>query len=247
VKILKKEKSKMFNVIVFLVFILPFITLLLTLYTSYLKYQMKNLSLEINDLRSEFVYATPTTNDYVSDLVLPVMKIISPGSAYKITDMNIYNLTKNSLTTFMEYNNGAVKVFDNEDDAFQEALKAYENNLPYFLFSYNQKFYLYRSDYTSDNNIQKLYTIQIYLFTTSGNANINAIPLRNAGYPAYIYNGKYPTSKEDYYSICIGLFDNLNDLRTYSENIDENNVFDIIGLSIKDRFGKAIYFEGNDE
>ena len=123
---------------------------------------------------------------------------------------------------------------------------ALDNDIPYFIFQNEDKYYLYRSDYSleGEDKEQYLFSIQIYLYTTPAPAMFPTMALRQGGIPAFVFNGKFQQSNEDYWAILVGLFDDYNEAQTYLKNMDEDLVFELTGLSIADRFTKGIYFSG---
>ncbi|MBL5982216.1 hypothetical protein NAAC61_09530 [Petrotoga sp. 8T1HF07.NaAc.6.1] len=250
---MKKNNPRWFTVILILVFILPLITFALTTYTIYLKNQMKNLELKIEELDNNQLNTLnevePNSPSVVlEDLVLPQIEIGNTMArvSYNIQELDYQVLLENSVTMLKPYNEGAVKVFYNQREVFEEALYALNNNIPYFVFQNGDKYYLYRSDYSleGEEEEQYLFSIQIYLYTTPAPAMFPTMALRQGGIPAFVFNGKFQQSNEDYWAILVGLFDDYNEAQTYLRNMDEDLVFDLTGLSIADRFTKGIYFSG---
>jgi hypothetical protein len=250
---MKKNNSRWFTVILILVFILPLITFALTTYTLYLKSQMNNLKLKIEELDNtqvnipNEVESTPQSA-VLEDLVLPQIEIgnTMAKASYNIQELDYQQLLNNSITMLKPYNKGAVKIFYDQREVFEEALYALNNDISYFLFQNGDKYYLYRSDYSleGEGEEQYLFSIQIYLYTTPAPAMFPTMALRQGGIPAFVFNGKFQQSNEDYWAILVGLFDDYNEAQTYLKNMDEELVFDLTGLSIADRFTKGIYFTG---
>ncbi|PNR89357.1 hypothetical protein X925_03160 [Petrotoga sp. 9T1HF07.CasAA.8.2] len=248
-----KNNSPWFSVILILVFILPLITFALTTYTIYLKNQMKNLELKIEELDNNQLNTlneveSASQSAVLEDLVLPQIEIgnTMARASYTIQELDYQVLLENSVTMLKPYNEGAVKVFYNQLEVFEEALYALNNDIPYFVFQNGDKYYLYRSDYSLEGEAEEqyLFSIQIYLYTTPAPAMFPTMALRQGGIPAFVFNGKFQQSNEDYWAILVGLFDDYNEAQTYLKNMDEELVFELTGLSIADRFTKGIYFSG---
>ncbi|PNR95896.1 hypothetical protein [Petrotoga olearia] len=250
---MKENNPTWFKVILVLVFILPLITFALTTYTIYLKSQMNNLKLKIEELDNSQVNVlneveTSSQSAVLEDLVLPKIEIgnTMARASYNIQELDYHQLMNNSLTMLKPYNKGAVRIFYDQREVFEEALYALNNDISYFIFKNADKYYLYRADYPLEEGKQEqyLFSIQIYLYTTPAPAMFPTMALRQGGIPAFVFNGKFQQSNEDYWSILVGLFDNYNEAQTYLRNMDEDLVFELTGLGIKDRFTKGIYFSG---
>jgi hypothetical protein len=211
---------------------------------------MNLLDVQIKDLGSDYISTQITESDYSyeNELVLPEIQVgkVKAKVNYNIQNLNYQFLLDNAVTLLKSSNEGAVRIFDNEKKAFEEALYALENDINYFIFKNQNKYYLYREDYdlTINDKQQYLYTIQIYLFNSPALAVFPTMALRGAGIPAVVYNGKYATSNADYWSIVVGLFESGAECDEYMRNMDEQKVFELTGLGIKDRFRKGIYFTG---
>lgn len=250
---MKKNNPRWFTIILILVFILPLITFALTTYTIYLKSQMNNLKLKIEELDTSETVASnevesASQSAVLEDLVLPQIEIgnTMARASYNIQEIDYQVLLENSVTMLKPYNKGAVKIFYDQLEVFEEALYALNNDIPYFIFQNEDKYYLYRSDYSleGEDKEQYLFSIQIYLYTTPAPAMFPTMALRQGGIPAFVFNGKFQQSNEDYWAILVGLFDDYNEAQTYLKNMDEDLVFELTGLSIADRFTKGIYFSG---
>jgi len=244
-----KKKSSGFSLILILVFVLPLITFILTVYTIYLKNEMNLLDLQIKDLGSDYLSSQILEPEYSyeNELILPEIQVGKTKAKvnYNIQNLNYQLLLDNSATLLKSSNVGAVKIFDSEKKAFEEALYALENGINYFIFKNQNKYYLYREDYDINaDDEQYLYTIQIYLFYSPALAIFPTMALREAGIPAVVYNGKLSPSNADYWSIVVGLFETAKESDEYMKNMDEQKVFELTGLGIKDRFRKGIYFTG---
>ncbi|MDY6896295.1 MAG: hypothetical protein SVO01_12905, partial [Thermotogota bacterium] len=224
---MKKNNSRWFTVILILVFILPLITFALTTYTLYLKSQMNNLKLKIEELDNTQVnipneVESASQTAVLEDLVLPQIEIgnTMAKASYNIQELDYQQLLNNSITMLKPYNKGAVKIFYDQREVFEEALYALNNDISYFLFQNGDKYYLYRSDYSleGEGEEQYLFSIQIYLYTTPAPAMFPTMALRQGGIPAFVFNGKFQQSNEDYWAILIGLFDDYNEAQTYLKN-----------------------------
>jgi len=253
---MKNNKAPWFNVILIFVFILPLITFALTTYTIYLKNQMNNLKLKIEELDNSEVnipneVESPSQSAVLEDLILPQIEIgnTMAKANYTIQDLDYQQLLNNSLTMLKPYNKGGVKIFYDQRKSYEEALYALNNNIPYFIFQNGDKYYLYRSDYTLEEGQEEqyLFSIQIYLYTTPAPAMFPTMALRQGGIPAFVFNGKFQQSNEDYWAILVGLFNDYTEAQTYLKNMDEELFFELTGLSIKDRFTKGIYFNGAED
>jgi len=242
---LNKQRNY-FNIIVLLVFILPFITAIITAYTIYLKYEMNTLKIQINDLRTEvedFMLKEEISIDQQKKFDIPDIKPKIFPINYDLENVDYFILLKNSMTSFKEYNEGALKIFEDEKEAFEEAVFAFKNNIEYFFYSYNDMYYLFRKDYDTSER-QRVYFTQMYLYTAPQNAFLPTLTLRNAGMPVYVFNGKFQQSNEDYYAIATSFFFNRADADKFRLEMDEDLIVELTGLSTKDRFLKIIYFEG---
>lgn len=251
-----KKKAGGFNFLLIIVFILPLITFAITIYTIYLKNEMNFLAIQINDLGSDYITSQILEIDnnqdyYEKELILPELQVgkVKANVNYNVRELNYQFLLSNSVTLLKSSNVGAVKIFDNERKAFEEALYALENGINYFIFKNGNKYYLYRQDYDLVGAIEEqyLYTIQIYLFNSPALAVFPTMALREGGIPAVVYNGKYTPSNADYWSIVVGLFETGSESDEYMKNMEEQKVFELTGLGIKDRFRKAIHFTGKNE
>ncbi|PNR94485.1 hypothetical protein [Petrotoga sp. 9PWA.NaAc.5.4] len=251
-----KSRTGPATIVILIVFILPLVTFLLTIYTLFLKNQMNNLSLKIVALENESLLSSyePLEGSSLNlepILTLPELNIgkIEAKKQYNIKELTYEELLDNSLTLIKPVNQGAVKIYDNKQKAFEEALYALEKSIPYFIFQNGNKYYVYREDYSlEENQVQQyMFSIQIYLYTTPAPAMFPTIALRKAGIPAIVFNGKFQTSNEDYWSILVGIFETLNEAQQYMRNMDEEKIYELTGLSIKDRFTKGVYFNGTEK
>lgn len=239
--------KKFIGFFVIVVFILPLITLLATVYTIYLKYEMNTLQLQIRDLRNEaenFFQESFSINNINKKEINTQINIKPIQVKYDLIDINYYNLLNESKTSFTERNKGAIRKFENEKDVLEEAFNAIKNDVPFYIFINNNNYYLYREDYDVDEE-QRVFFVQLYLFTAPQYAFIPSMTLRKAEVPVYVFNGKFQQSNEDYYAIASGFFFERYEAVEYRDNMPENMIRDLTGLSVNDRFLKFIYFEGN--
>jgi hypothetical protein len=224
------------------VFILPFIAFILTSYSIYLKEKMNNLEVGINDLKTsteENLKDNSLKNDEIS-IELPELNIKPNTANIKLEELNYYSLLQRSTNTLFQNNKGAVRIFENQQKLLEAAVDAYENDIIYYIFINNDKYYLYREDYVSEEE-QKMYAIQLYLYFEQAPAYLPANTLRKSGLPVYILNS-YTQSNNEYFAIMTGLFEEYSEALEYLENMDEERFRNLTGLSIKDRFLKSISF-----
>ncbi|BBE31696.1 hypothetical protein OSSY52_18370 [Tepiditoga spiralis] len=246
------DKNSFLKITIVLVFILPLITLLLTVYTIYLKVQIKDLSISINDLKTNVIKEEITSN-LKENITLPEINPKKTNLKYEIKELNFENLLNGSSGSLKLYNLGAVKVFNDKIKAFSKAVEAYEKNINYYIFMYKDKYYLYRRDYklinSDDYKIvdekQYIYTVQLrYFASDQAQAFVTATTLKKAGFPAFIMTRNYANSTEKNFTLLSGLFFEKKEAEDYMNNINETEIKDLIGLSVKDRFIRGIYFSG---
>ena len=245
------DKNTFLKITIVLVFILPLITLLLTVYTIYLKVQIKDLSISINDLKTNIV-KEETNKSLKESITLPEINPKKVNLKYKIKELNFENLLNGSSGSLKLYNVGAVNLFNDKIKAFSKAAEAYEKNIDYYIFMYKNKYYLYRKDYDVINGTYKvvednqyIYTVQLrYFASDQAQAFVTATTLKKAGFPAFIMTRNYANSTEKNFTLLSGLFFEKKEAEDYMKNIDETEIKDLIGLSVKDRFIRGIYFSG---
>jgi hypothetical protein len=252
---MQNKNAVWFRLILIIAFILPMVTFILTSYTIYLKSQMNQLTLKIEELEFYNNYSSlenqaPTSNP-IEELKLPEIEIGSTKAevSYNIQELDFHTLLNNSVSLLKPYNPGSVRIFYNQRQAYEEALFALENEIPYFIFENENKYYLYRADYDLQvgQDLQNMLSIQIRLYNSPAPVVFPNILLRQANIPAFVYNGKYPQSKEDYWSILIGFFEDKNEAQRYLQSMDVKMISDLTGFDIKDRFVKdELYFQGTD-
>jgi hypothetical protein len=178
-------------------------------------------------------------NDEIS-IELPELNIKPNTANIKLEELNYYSLLQRSTNTLFQNNKGAVRIFENQQKLLEAAVDAYENDIIYYIFINNDKYYLYREDYVSEEE-QKMYAIQLYLYFEQAPAYLPANTLRKSGLPVYILNS-YTQSNNEYFAIMTGLFEEYSEALEYLENMDEERFRNLTGLSIKDRFLKSISF-----
>lgn len=203
---------------------------------------MNNLEVGINDLKTsteENLKDNSLKNDEIS-IELPELNIKPNTANIKLEELNYYSLLQRSTNTLFQNNKGAVRIFENQQKLLEAAVDAYENDIIYYIFINNDKYYLYREDYVSEEE-QKMYAIQLYLYFEQAPAYLPANTLRKSGLPVYILNS-YTQSNNEYFAIMTGLFEEYSEALEYLENMDEERFRNLTGLSIKDRFLKSISF-----
>ncbi len=239
--------NKGFIVIILFVFILPFIAFLLTSYSIYLKERMETLEVNINDLKknNEELSAQEKFNEETSEINLPELNIKPNDTNIELKELNYYSLLQRSTNTLFMNNRGAVKVFESKENLLENTVEAYENDILYYIFINNDKYYLYREDYKSEET-QRMYAVQLYLYFEQTPAYLPASTLRKSGLPVYVLNA-YTQSNNEYFAIMVGLFEEYSEAIAYLENMDEERFLNLTGLSIKDRFLKALNFYNIEE
>ncbi|MDN5342408.1 hypothetical protein OF820_13170 [Oceanotoga sp. DSM 15011] len=244
---MKKSKGVLLPLMVTLLFILPFIAFLMTTYTIYLKNQMNKFDIKINDIKikSEDIPEKNVSNSPIKDIQLIDIRPNISELKYDIKELNYYNLISLSKSSLEEVNRGAIKLFTDEQQAINEVINAYQNNIEYFITKTNDKFYVYREDYELEENVdeQFIYTIQIYYTLNASNAYLPTNTLRKAGYPVLAFNGK-STGGGKYWGILAGLFINKSDAVDFSNNMDDKQITELTGFSIEGRWYKGIRFIG---
>lgn len=244
---MNENSNKGFIIIVIFVFILPFIAFILTSYSIYLKEQMNDLEVGINDLKTsteENLKNNNLTNNEIN-IELPELNIKPNTINIELEELNYYSLLQRSTNTLFQNNKGAVKIFETQQKLLEEAVYAYENDIIYYIFINNDKYYLYREDYSSEEE-QKMYAVQLYLYFEQAPAYLPASTLRKSGLPVYILNA-FTQSNNEYFAIMTGLFEEYSEALEYLEGMDEERFRNLTGLSIKDRFLKSINFYSVEE
>jgi len=241
---LNEKSNKGFMVVVIFVFILPFIAFLLTSYSIYLKQQMNNLEISINDLKTSPKENSTGAITETVEIKLPKLEIKPNTSNIELQELNYYSLLQRSTNTLYQNNRGAVKVFETRQELLENAVEAYEEDILYYIFINNDKYYLYREDYKNEEE-QKMYAVQLYLYFDQAPAYLPANTLRKSGLPVYILNS-YTQSNNEYFAIMAGIFEEYSEALDYLKNMDENRFQNLTGLSIKDRFLKSITFYSDE-
>lgn len=208
---------------------------------------MENLEVNINDLKESTTEISDKDNfnEEISEIELPQLKIKPNDTNIELQELNYYSLLQKSTNTLFTNNKGAVKIFESREKLLENAVEAYENDILYYIFINEEKYYLYREDYSSDED-QRLYAVQLYLYFEQTPAYIPASTLRKSGLPVYVLNA-YTQSNNEYFAIMVGLFEEYSEAMNYLESMDEERFLNLTGLSIKDRFLKAINFFNVEE
>ncbi|KAF2955903.1 hypothetical protein [Marinitoga sp. 38H-ov] len=248
---IKKRKDWGLIIITIFLFIIPMFLAILTSYTLYLKYKIRNLEIQINELKTKNVDVNSSKIFNMKDITLNIEEInkflnIKPKGIIEKKNVDIYYLIKNAKSSFKNNDLGGLTIL-NKNDAFFNSVNSIENNINYFLTPISTTLYTFYSE-NQNFNTQTVYTIQLRLYLTEEDAFFTALTLRNAGIPVFVYNGRFKNSGKNYFAICAGLFTNINDAKNYMENyIDEENILQLTGLSVKDRFIKSFNLIGNYE
>jgi hypothetical protein len=250
--VIRKRKDWGLIFITIFLIIVPMILALLTSYTLYLKYKIRNLEIKINELKTNNNVDNNYSNNFDDKKIeLNIEEInkflnIKPKGIIEKKNVDIYYLIKNAKSSFKNNDLGGLTVL-NKNDAFFNSVNSIENNINYFLTPISTDLYTFYSE-NLNFDTQKVYTVQLRLYLTEEDAFFTTLTLRNAGIPVFVYNGRFQNSGKNYFAICSGLFTNINDAKTYMENaIDEDNILQLTGLSVKDRFLKSFNLIGNHE
>ncbi|MDK2946740.1 MAG: hypothetical protein PWQ85_1533, partial [Geotoga sp.] len=131
---MNEKSNKGFMVVVIFVFILPFIAFLLTSYSIYLKQQMNNLEISINDLKTSPKENSTEAITETVEIKLPKLEIKPNTSNIELQELNYYSLLQRSTNTLYQNNRGAVKVFETRQELLENAVEAYEEDILYYIF-----------------------------------------------------------------------------------------------------------------
>ncbi|GAB6188443.1 hypothetical protein JCM30566_01820 [Marinitoga arctica] len=247
---IKKRKNWTLIFLTILLIIIPLVLAITTSYALYLKYKIRNLEIKINELKDEDEEKNVEKTEIHENIKINFEEInkflnIKPKGLIEKEKVDIFYLIKNSKSSFQNEEKGGITLL-NEKDAFFQSISSLEHNKEYFLTKIATNLF---SVYSEELNfgIQRVFTVQLRLYLTEEDAFFTTLTLRNAGIPVFVYRGRFQNSGKNYFAICSGLFPDINIAKKYSDNIDEEKVLQLTGLSIKDRFLKSFDLIGVNE
>ncbi|WGS65257.1 hypothetical protein [Marinitoga aeolica] len=243
----KKNWSLIF--ITALLIIIPMVLAIVTSYTLYLKYKIRNLEVKINELKETSKTENIKGNNSQQVLNLNLEEIdkflnIKPKGIIEKEKVDIFYLIKESKSSFQNRETGGITLMK-EKDAFFHGVDSLEHNKGYFLTKIATDLYSFYSE-TANYGEQKVFTVQLRLYLTEEDAFFTTLTLRNAGLPVFVYRGRFQNSGKNYFAICAGLFADIDEAKEYMKNINEKKILQLTGLSIKDRFLKSFELIGEE-
>ncbi|SHF13513.1 hypothetical protein SAMN02745164_01854 [Marinitoga hydrogenitolerans DSM 16785] len=245
---IRKQKDWGLIFITSLLIIIPMILAIVTSYTLYLKYKIRNLEVKINELKEVTQFDNEVNQDFKEKIYVDFKEIekflnIKPKGIIEREKIDLFYLIKKSKSSFQNNEIGGVTLLNGKDVFFQ-SINSLEHEKEYFLTKIATDLYSFYSE-TLNSDVQKVFTVQLRLYLTEENAFFTALTLRNAGLPVFVYKDRFQNSGKSYFAICSGLFADINEAKKYSEKIDEDRILQLTGLSVKDRFLKSFNLIGN--
>lgn len=247
---IKKQKNWTLIFLTVLLIIVPIILAITTSYALYLKYKIRNLEIEVNELKEIDKVKKVKKTELQENIKIDFEEInkflnIKPKGIIEKENVDIFYLIKKSKSSFQNGEYGGVTLLK-EKDAFSQSINALEHNKEYFLTKVATNLYSFYSEDLGFGD-QKIFTVQLRLYLTEEDAFFTTLTLRNAGIPVFVYRGRFKNSGKNYFAICSGLFPDIDEAEEYSDKIDEEKVLQLTGLSIKDRFLKSFNLIGAEE
>lgn len=241
---LKKKYNKSFIFFVIIVFIVPVLTFILTIYTISLKNKIKDLKLSINDLRSEVVLdsiqSTPTENMHA----VPSYSLTEPNVPkinYELKDVNYYNLLSVASMSIESQSGGHARTME-EKEAYLQAVQAYKREIPFMISKNGDEYVLYSKEFTN-NDLNSIYSIQLATYSNIEGAYVACNLLRKEGVAAYVYKGYYAQSGKEYHALMLGIFTSRKSADTVNASLDLDRTYKIIGVDVKGRYIRLMDFE----
>ncbi|AEX86326.1 hypothetical protein XO10_09630 [Marinitoga sp. 1135] len=255
---IKKQKNYALIFITIMVILLPTFVALLTSYTIYLKYKIKNLELKIYELKDKDIISSNGRNKKIENNMNYELNIeeiekflnIKPKGIYENQKIDYFYLVKKAKSSFEDNTFGGLKLM-NYEEAFRKSVSNLEFNKEYFITNIATNLYsVYSEDFSIKNknndNIQKVFTVQMRLYLKEEDAFFTTLTLRNAGIPVFVYKGHFKNSGKSYFAICAGLFPDITLAKNYLESIDDEKIKQLTGISVKDRFLKSFTLIGEN-
>ncbi|MCD6550636.1 SPOR domain-containing protein [Thermotoga sp.] len=201
-------------------------------YNLYLKWQLKNVKVEIVEIK-------PVEVNIPEELKVPLEVTPPPTPLLVEFEEFDYEKLRNEMADFVPENQTVSSFVVKKDDALRIIRRS---NLPYLISPVSTDTYsiVLLGEFSDFSQVAQKSLYGVFVITTvSENLSKElAYDLRVAGYPSYVY--AFTKREKNYYSVVVGAFPTRRLAEDYFEKLDWNDIMKRIGVSSPGYAGRLI-------